>query len=379
MTAKLGQSHITDILSPRKITLLEPVRTHASAMAGQKDPVLITGATGFLGYLVLLEALKKHYNVRIAVRSEAKAQNVLETSSIKAMNLSKEQLSWVIVPDMAAPGAYDEAVKGVKYIIHVASPIPTFGGPNPPPKDQYAAYFIEPAKAGDIGMLQSAAKEPSVKRVVLTSSTVAITPFEYYMGKGDPSRIFKASDRIDFDQGPYDFEFQAYAAGKGAALKAAEAFVRDNRPQFDLIPIIPSWIFGRNELFTSAEDMKSESTNSVLLSFLTGFQNPLPYNGNMVLGSDAARIHVAALDQEIEGNRAYIASVAAEWEDAHGILKERYAKAVANGKLSLDGKQQTLEMQVPSTETEEVFGYKFQPFEAMVNEVVGQYLELLDQ
>ena len=123
-------------------------------MSTTTDHVLITGATGFLGYSVLVEALKKGYQVRIAVRSEAKANKVLDASAIKALNLSKDQLTWVVVPDMAAPGAYDEAVKGVKYIIHVASPIPTFGGPNPPPKDKYEDWFINPAIAGDVGILK---------------------------------------------------------------------------------------------------------------------------------------------------------------------------------------------------------------------------------
>jgi nucleoside-diphosphate-sugar epimerase len=345
-------------------------------MPAPSDFVLITGATGFLGYSVLVEALKKGYQVRMAVRSEAKAKKVIEALSTKGLTLSKDQLTWVIVPDMAAPDAYDEAVKDVKYIIHVASPIPTFGGPNPPPKEKYEEWFIKPAMAGDIGMLKSAAKEASVKRVVLTSSTVAITPFEYYMGKGDYSRVFKASDRIDFDQGPYELEFQAYSAGKGAALKAAEDFVRDNKPGFDLIPIIPSWIFGHDELCTKAEDMKAESTNSVLLKFLTGFQNPVPYNGNVVLGQDVAKIHVLALEPKIEGNRAYLASTATTWEDAKDILKNKYSDAVADGHLSLEGKQDTVHMKIPASETEEIFGLKLQPFETMVTQVVDQYLAL---
>ena len=345
-------------------------------MPATSELVLITGATGFLGYGVLVEALKKGYQVRIAVRSQAKAQKVFEAPSFKALNLSKDQLTWVIVPDMAAPGAYDDAVKDVKYIIHVASPIPTFGGLNPPPKEKYAEFFIKPAMAGDIGMLKSAAKESSVKRVVLTSSTVAITPFEYYMGKGDYSRVFTASDRIDFDEGPYELEFQAYSAGKGAALKAAEDFVRVHKPGFDLIPIIPSWIFGYDELVTKAEDMKAESTNSVLLKFLTGFQNPVPYNGNVVLGQDVAKIHVLALDPKIEGNRAYLASTATTWEDAKDVLKSKYQNAVADGHLSLEGKQDTVHMKIPANETEEIFGLELHSFETMIVQVADQYLSL---
>ncbi len=174
------------------------------------DLVLLTGATGFLGFQVLVDALKAGYHVRVAVRSEAKLSKVLNSPSIEALHPTPEQLSHVVVPDMAKPGAYDEAVKGVKYIIHCASPIPTFGGANPPAPETYDAYFVKPAIAGDEGMLHSAAKSPSVKRVVLTSSVVAITPFEYYMGKGDPKRVFKSTDRIPFAPAPYAFAFDAY-------------------------------------------------------------------------------------------------------------------------------------------------------------------------
>ena len=345
-------------------------------MAGQGNLVLITGATGFLGYRVLVEALKSGYRVRIAIRSESKIQKVLAAPTIKALNVNTDQLSWIIVPDMAAPGAYDEAVKGVKYIIHVASPIPTFGGPNPPAKEDYGEYFVKPSIAGITGILRSAAKEPSVKRIVVTSSAVAITPFEYYKGQGDQSRVFMAADRIPFAEGPWEFEFEAYSAGKAAALNAAEKLVREEKPGFDLVSIIPGWIFGRDELVTEAAGMRADSTNSVLLSFLTGLKNEVPYNGHMALVDDVAKVHVLALDPKVEGNRGFLTSVDATWQDAHAVLKERYPKAVADGKISLEGKQDTIDIHMPSTETEETFGFTFQPFEKIVTEVVDQYLEL---
>ncbi len=208
-------------------------------MAGQDELVLVTGTTGFLGYQVLVETLKAGYRVRAAIRSEGKKENVLNAPSLKALGLKEGQLTWVHVSDMAAPGAYDEAVKGVKYIIHVASAIPTFGAADAPKPEDYEAFFVKPAIAGDVGMLRSAAKAPSVKRVVLTSSAVAIIPFKYFMGQGDKDRVFTASDRIPYAEGPWGFEFEAYSAGKAAALNAAEKFLRDEKPSFELVPIFP--------------------------------------------------------------------------------------------------------------------------------------------
>lgn len=76
-------------------------------------------------------------------------------------------MTGVVVPNIEAPGAYDEAVKGVDGIIHAASPV-IFSWNDP-------SEVIDPAVNGAIGILTSALKYgKDVKRVVLTSSKVAI-------------------------------------------------------------------------------------------------------------------------------------------------------------------------------------------------------------
>jgi uncharacterized protein YbjT (DUF2867 family) len=70
--------------------------------------VLVTGASGFVAGHVLNYFLEAGFNVRAAVRSEKTAGNVRKTHSRFG-----DALSFTIVPDMAAPSAFDEAVKGV--------------------------------------------------------------------------------------------------------------------------------------------------------------------------------------------------------------------------------------------------------------------------
>jgi nucleoside-diphosphate-sugar epimerase len=216
------------------------------------DLVLLTGATGYLGYLTLIKLLKAGYKVRAAVRSLAKAAKVEAAPSVKALGLSVE---WIVVPNMVTEGAYDEAVKGVKYVVHVASPIPTFGL-DPVPTEKLAEYFLEQAPKSEIGMLESAQRSGTVKRIVVTSSVVAIVPFNYYMGTGDYSVEINAQHRIPDVSGPFEAEFQAYSAGKAAALNASEAWMASHNPTFDLISVLPGWIFGRDELVT---DLQSKS------------------------------------------------------------------------------------------------------------------------
>lgn len=345
-------------------------------MAGNNDLVLLTGATGFLGYNALVGLLKSGYHVRIAVRSEQKLQKLLAAPSVKALKPTEQQLSWVIVPDLSVAGAYDEAVKGVKYIIHTASPIPTFGDGDAPEPSQLEAYFVKPAVAGAVGILESAKKAPTVKRVVITSSIVAIVPFRYYLGQTD-DRIFTAADRIPVAEGPYGFEFEAYSASKAAALNETEAFIKREQPGFDLISIIPGWIFGRDELVTDIKSLTVGSTNSVLTGLLLGGKNEMPYNGNSVLGQDAAKAHILALDPKIKGNQAFITSLGIEWDSALNVLKEQFPDAVADGRLKTDGKQPSIKINIDSSKTEETFNFKLAPFETQVKQVASQYLELL--
>lgn len=77
----------------------------------------------------------------------------------------------VIVPDITVPGAYDEAVQGVQYVIHAASP---YAAHTLLSSEEYETDYIQPAVAGTVGMLDSAVKESGIKRVVITASVLSI-------------------------------------------------------------------------------------------------------------------------------------------------------------------------------------------------------------
>ena len=156
--------------------------------------VVLTGATGFLGFRVLVLALKAGYNVRVVVRSTSKLNKILNAPSFKSLNPSSKQFSHIVVPDMVVPGAFDEAVKGATYVIHCASPIPSFGDAAPTP-EQYEEFFINTARKSTVGLLESIQKAGTVARVVITSSQVGTIPFKYFMGQGD-DYVFTAEDRI---------------------------------------------------------------------------------------------------------------------------------------------------------------------------------------
>jgi nucleoside-diphosphate-sugar epimerase len=142
------------------------------------DLIFLTGGSGLIGIKTIHLALLAGYSVRAAVRSQAKADLILATPTVKAINPGS-RLTFITVPDMLVGGAYDKAVEGAKYIIHIASGTP-HGDDS---ENDYDAHFIQPALKGTLGILESAHKTTSVKRVIITSSEVAIIPWEEFSQK----------------------------------------------------------------------------------------------------------------------------------------------------------------------------------------------------
>jgi hypothetical protein len=75
--------------------------------------LICTPILSFVGTSTALAFFEAGYKVRGTVRSAAKAEEW-----IALFTKYKPQFESAIVPDIAAPGAFDEAVKGVDYIAH---------------------------------------------------------------------------------------------------------------------------------------------------------------------------------------------------------------------------------------------------------------------
>lgn len=123
--------------------------------------VLVTGANGYIASHVIKEFLARGFRVRGTVRDLYKTGWVIEDLFSEEASLGNFAL--VQVPDLGTEGAFDDAIKGVSAIIHVAT-ISTLD-PNPHnviPKDTIGMKTL----------LQAASLEASVRRFVFTSSFV---------------------------------------------------------------------------------------------------------------------------------------------------------------------------------------------------------------
>lgn len=336
-------------------------------MTGQL--ILITGGNGHVGFKVVLFALQAGYRVRAAVRSQEKADKISDAASLKALGPVEDRLSFVFVPDMLVSGAYDEAVKGVDYAIHIASPISERAT-----DDDYDTTLIQPAIRGTLNFLEAAKKSSSIKRVVITSSVVALMNWnEFFVEATD--KVFNERSRVPNPTGPYSNNFEAYLASKVIALNAAEQWKKEHNPDFTLVHVHPAFVLGRDETVTTTEDAV-KGTNGTILSQVLGKAGPPALPGATIYLDDTAMAHIEALNNSIPDGQSLVTSLGVTWAEAVDVVAKHFPEAVASGVLPNNAPVKTKALKVDTTETQKLIGHGFKPFEDQVVDIVAHYLQL---
>ncbi|HTI17621.1 MAG TPA: hopanoid-associated sugar epimerase [Trinickia sp.] len=121
--------------------------------ATSRDLVLVTGASGFVGSAVARIALERGFAVRVLVRATSPRKNV---ESLDAQ---------VVVGDMRDEASMRNALRGVRYLFHVAADYRLWA-PNP---DEIERANLEGAEA-----TMRAALAEGVERIVYTSSVATL-------------------------------------------------------------------------------------------------------------------------------------------------------------------------------------------------------------
>ncbi|PSN66712.1 dihydroflavonol-4-reductase [Corynespora cassiicola Philippines] len=275
--------------------------------------VLVTGINGLLGSHVADQLLARGYKVRGAVRGVGKNAWVRDYFVARHPGAGIELVD---VPDITAPGCYDEAVKGVQGIVHLASPL---GGED-------ADALIRTAVEGGLNALRAAAKEKGIKRFVYTSSSVAaVTP------KPDTEVTVRVTDFNEEgiragrskDRKP---GLALYSAMKTEAEKACWEWVRENEPGFAFSSVLPNVNFG--EVLVPEEQGAPSTVEWAKMAFTgQGFdmlaQVIMPQW--FINNADCALLHVGALIYEdVSGERLFGFAEPFNWNDVLAGFRKLY-------------------------------------------------------
>jgi dihydroflavonol-4-reductase len=186
--------------------------------------VLVTGASGYLGIHCVKQLLEAGYIVRGTVRS---LNNSKKVEPLRSLPFASERLE-LVVADLEKADTWPAALQDCTYILHTASPFPV----NPDES------IIKTAVDGTLNVLSAATKVLSIKKIVLTSSCVAI--MEGHNDAG--TKVFNENDWSIVTPST-----NPYYRSKVAAEQAAWNFIKNfgsNDNKYELTVINPSFIIG---------------------------------------------------------------------------------------------------------------------------------------
>ncbi|KZO94397.1 D-lactaldehyde dehydrogenase [Calocera viscosa TUFC12733] len=273
--------------------------------------VLVTGANGFLALHIVKQLLEQNYIVRGTVRSAAKGEWI--RSKFSEFGAS---FDFVVVQDITKEGAFDRAIEGVDAVIHTASPVPdNFLG-------TYDNVYIPAVRSAE-SIFKSLLNSPTVKRVVFTSSIVAMS----MAGAHERGYTYSESDWNDgasswVKEAPHDKPHpRFYFAAKTDAEHTAWNFYEQHKAEmkWDLVTLTPPYIFG-----PILQDEPNFSANLVYRKALE--QKPADqvglHAGFWIDVRDCARGHVLSLQKEEAGaERIFITGGALTWQEVYDELQ----------------------------------------------------------
>ncbi|KAK6502722.1 hypothetical protein TWF506_003297 [Arthrobotrys conoides] len=291
-------------------------------MAPADQTILITGASGFVGSGIVLGILKAGYKVRLTIRDPAQEE------WLKKVFGHEGQVTFVVVPDFLKAGVFDEVVKGVDFVVHTASPIPT-----PELLQPWKENYIDPAVIPTQSLLESATKESKIKKVVITSSCISFVPLDRsLLGEtrtasektGNPS----VGPLAEFSKVDFGFPFGAYHASKIAGDLATWEFHSSKKPHYSIVSIHPDFVYGAIPVLKSVKDIENHHTTAAILwREYNGIDGLLRFQDidHSVHIDNVAEAHVRALSDDVkDGERFLLSAGEFKWDDLLKHAQEKY-------------------------------------------------------
>ncbi|KAF4625715.1 hypothetical protein G7Y89_g12449 [Cudoniella acicularis] len=332
--------------------------------------VLLTGGSGFVAAHVLGLLLKGGHSVVTTVRSQSKADSIKRVFS----SYGKDQLDFAIVEDIAKPDAFKDAVVSTppfEAVIHTASPF-HFN------TQDIQKDLIDPAVMGTTEILRAIKNgAPSVKKVVITSSFAAVRD----ISKGDcPEYTYSEADFNPMTlEEALSHPAKGYTGSKAFAEKAAWNFVEKEKPNFSLVTIEPSLIFG--PIVPGLHSLASLNTSNQLTQGITmGIaKERIPDFGGYfwVDVRNVAQAHIAAMELSAADGKRFILNaglfnnkqivevIRKHFPEYHSVLP---SESVEGGNYPAGGI-----FSIDNSRSVEVLGIKYKDLEEAVVDTVKSF------
>lgn len=215
-------------------------------------PVMVTGANGYIASWLVKQLLDEGNTVHATVRNPEDKNKVGHLEKIAEGSSGTLKL---FKADLLDAQAFDEPMQGCDIVFHTASP---FVARNITDAEN---QLLKPARQGTQNVLDAVNRNDSVKRVVLTSSVVAV-----YGDAIDMQTLNKSA----FDEGDWNFSstssHQPYNYSKTIAEQLAWE-MQKKQDRWQLQTINPGVVFGPALGSTQSESvqMMKDFGNGMLL------------------------------------------------------------------------------------------------------------------
>ncbi len=263
------------------------------------ERVLVTGGSGYIASFCIAQLLRGGSQVRTTVRSLERERGI--RAAVGKLVRVDNRLE-VVVADLNSDSGWREACADCSGVLHVASPFPA----RSPKNDD---ELVRPARDGALRVLK-AARDAGVRRVVMTSSTAAVT-----YGHGGRSKPFTEKDWSEpGDPG----DSSAYERSKMLAERAAWDWQASEGGALELVTVCPGAVLG------PVLGQEHSASIDIVKRLMDGSLPGLPRFGWPLADvRDIADLHVRALHAPHAAGQRYIGAGPFYWmKDVARVLRE---------------------------------------------------------
>ena len=225
------------------------------------------------------------------------------------------------IPDMSVTGAFGKAIQGVDGVLHIAM------NTNMDPTD---TSLIQETVQTNLQLLEAAARQPSVKSVVITSSQAACVwpvpgvPYEINVDSYNTWAIDESNQPWSGKGNVVERGLIIYAAAKARAEQEAWAWVKKAKPAYSFNTVVPNINWGTA---VSPVNLGYRSSAAVLMSLVKGLSiAPMLLQVQWYVDvEDTALLHLAALElEDVNGDRILAMAGPYSYNGVLDILRRRY-------------------------------------------------------